>query len=209
MKTIGSFLKEARVKKKYTLEAVERETKIKREFIKAIEKGQWESLPEFPVVLGFVKNIASFLEVDPKHAAAFLRRDYPPKVLSINPKPDAMKKFEWSPRLTFFVAVGIILALILGYLGTQYIKFISPPFLEVLEPKEKQEVSVGSIKIVGRTSPGASVKVNNQTALVFEDGKFEAEIEILEGTTEIIVQAASRSGKETTVRRTIKLKLDN
>ncbi|PIP57517.1 transcriptional regulator, partial [Candidatus Woesebacteria bacterium CG22_combo_CG10-13_8_21_14_all_39_10] len=64
MRTIGEILKSARIKKRYSLKKVERETKIKKEFVEAIESGDWTVLPDFPVVLGFVKNLASFLEVD-------------------------------------------------------------------------------------------------------------------------------------------------
>ena len=63
MKTIGTFLKESRLKKRYSLIKVENATRIKKEFIEAVEDGNWKALPEFPVVVGFVKNIAQFLDL--------------------------------------------------------------------------------------------------------------------------------------------------
>ena len=41
IKTIGETLKEARLKKRYSLDRVEKETKIKKEFIEAIEEENW------------------------------------------------------------------------------------------------------------------------------------------------------------------------
>ena len=80
MKTIGIFLKEARVKKRFSQEKIANETKIKKEFIISIEKENWEALPEYPVVIGFVKKISKYLKLDERQAVAFLRRDYPPRV---------------------------------------------------------------------------------------------------------------------------------
>jgi len=203
MKTIGGAIKEARTRKKYSLSKLENVTKIKKDFISALEKEDWGHLPEFPVLSGFVKSIAGALGVGEKSLLALLRRDYPPKALSINPKPDVSDKFVWSPKLTFAVGVGIVMVLVLGYLGIQYKKFISPPSLNVLEPKEEQVVKERRVKVVGKTDGDAIIKINNQPVLLDSEGNFEAEIEIFEGTNEIVVKAQSRAGKETVVRRKI------
>ena len=203
MKTIGETLKEARLKKRHSLAKVEKETKIKKEFIEAIEKEDWGKLPDLTVVTGFVKNIASFLELNPTSLAALLMRDYPPQALSINPKPDVSKQFVWSPKLTFLVGIIVVLMIIFGYLIFQYREFISPPSLEVNQPKENQIITQREIEVSGKTDPDTVVKVNNQSVLLDEEGNFETKIGIFEGTNEIIIKAISRSGKETEVRRKI------
>lgn len=205
MKTIGQLFLDARHEKKYTLARVERLTKIKKEFIKGIEQQEWQLLPEYPVVLGFVKNISRALEVDETKAVAFLRRDYPPqKVAAINPKPDLpVREIRWSPRLTFLLGVAIIVIAILGYLGFQYLQFISPPSLDVIKPIESEIVRSKLITVEGQTNPEASITINNQPALVDETGEFEAEIEVSNEIKEIQVIATSRSGKQTQVTRKI------
>jgi cytoskeletal protein RodZ len=57
MRSIGQVLKEARVKRKLSRGQLAEKTKIKKEFIVAIEKESWEDLPELPVVCGFLKKI--------------------------------------------------------------------------------------------------------------------------------------------------------
>jgi cytoskeletal protein RodZ len=208
MKTIGEYLKEARVKKRFSQEKIAKETKIKEDFISSIEKEDWESLPEFPVVVGFVKGIAKFLKVDERQAVALLRRDYPPKVLPVNPKPDVSRTFTWTPRLTFILGITIVALVILGYLGFQYSNFVRPPKLFVERPLEGEVVKEEKLTVFGRTDPDVTVKVNNQPVLVEDDGTFETEIEIFEGTEEIVIKAVSRSGKETTVQRKIKPEIE-
>lgn len=208
MKTVGKFLKEARLKRKYSYAFLERETKIKKEFIAAIEAGNWKALPEFPVVLGFVKTLASYLKLDTKFAGALLKRDYPPQTLAVSPKPDLVERVFWTPKHTFFVGVATILVLVVGYLGIQYHQFSSPPRLEIYEPKEGAVVETSQLLVSGKTDPDAVLEINNQPVLLEEDGKFTSKIEIFEKTSEIIISAKSRSGKETLIKRKIIPKLE-
>lgn len=203
MKTVGEMIKEKRFKKKLSLDSLESRTKIKVSFISAIEKGDWEKLPPFPVVSGFVRNIASYLEIKQSLALATLKRDYPPKKISLSPKPDLGKEFIWSPRLTFVLGGISILILIIFYLGWQYYKFTSPPSLEVLSPQDNSVLKKGTTLVRGKTDPNATVKVNNQPALVKEDGSFEVGLEIKETTTNLEIKSLSRSRRETIVYRKI------
>lgn len=203
MKPIGKILKDARIKKHYSLSFLGQKTKIKKEFIQAIEKGNWKELPEFPVISGFVKNLASYLKLDTKMAVALLKRDYPLEVLTIIPKPDIENKFYWTPKYTFLVGICVTMIAIGSYLGFQYYKFLSPPRLEVIEPKDNSVVTDREVLVYGKTDPDTVVKINNQPILVNENGGFTAKIEIFEGSVEIRVVATARSGKETTVSRKI------
>lgn len=203
MKNIGEILKDARDKKRYSLKKVESGTKIKREFIEAIEKAEWLSLPDFTVVSGFVKNLASYLGINPKTALALLKRDYPLKKIPISPKPDIGGKFVWTPKYTFGVGIFVVLLAIFGYLGFQYVKFGTAPALEVIEPKDGYVATTRMVLVNGKADPDAVIKVNNQSVLVNDDGKFSTNLEIFEGTKEIVIIAISRSGKETVVTRKI------
>lgn len=196
-------MKEARTRRKFSRAKLERETKIKKEFIEAVEKQDWQVLPEYPVVQGFVKSMAGALRLNRCSIMALLRRDYPPKKVSINPKPDVSDKFVWSPKLTFVVGIILVALAILGYLGFQYADYISPPELTVVRPKNEEIVTVRKLIVEGVADSDAVVRVNNQPVLMGEDGSFVTEIEIFEGTGEIVVKAISRSGKETEVRRKI------
>jgi cytoskeletal protein RodZ len=205
MKTIGQILAEARVEKKLSVESLEKKTKIRASFIRNIEKESWESLPAFPTVLGFVRSLASALDIDPQTASAVLKRDYPPKKLSITPKPDIPNKVSMSPKIAFFAGVGFFALLIIGYLAFQYNRFVSPPTLKVESPKDAQIVTGGSVLVFGSTDRDAKITVNNQPVLVTLDGNFSVTISVVPETKEITVKAFSRSGKETVINRRIEV----
>ena len=200
---VGQMLKDARLKKNYSLDHVEKKTKIKKNFISLIEKGEWNSLPEYPVVSGFVKNLSLFLDLSPETTNAVLRRDYPPKKLAINPKPDIETKFVWSPKLTFAVGISIISLLVLGYLGLEYQKFIKPPEIEIVSPKDGEIVFDEKIKVEGKTTTDVILTINNQPIILDQDGKFVTEILIAKDTKSLTFKAVSRSGKVTEISKNI------
>ncbi len=205
MRKIGSFLKEERIKKKLSLLQMERETKIKKDFIDLIEKGDWINLPEYPVILGFVRTISKKLGLPEETAMAFLRRDYlfDKSKLPVNPKPDLNLKKSISPKIiTVFFSIFAVLC-VLGYLIYQYLLYISPPKLSVTQPPDSQEVFGNEVYISGKTDPDATLTVNNQQVLVSESGEFSDKISIGENTKELFFIARSRYGKETVIDRKI------
>jgi len=205
MKTIGEILKEKRLSKKYSLEKLEKLTKIKKEFIDAIEKSEWEKLPEYATVYGFIKSLSGFFCFDEVKAIALLRRDYPPKRKEqVGPKPDVIQKLSWSPQLTFWAGFLLTFVSVISYLVFQYNKFVRPPTLNVIRPEENQVVTNNFIDVLGKTDNQAVVTVNNQLVLIEENGEFQVSLQITRETSEILVKAVSRSGKETVIHRNIK-----
>lgn len=209
MRSLGETIKDKRKEVGFSRSDLERETKIKKDFLAAIEDGQWDALPEFPVVQGFVRSIAHVLEMDEILVLSLLRRDYPKQHVLLIPKPDIKNKFIWSPKWTLISGVCVVALIIVGYLGYQYKQFTSPPELLVFKPVDGELIQTSMYTVTGKTNPDASVYVNNQPALLTEDGTFSAEIEISPRTGEIIVKAVSRSGKETEMKRKIRQALRN
>lgn len=207
MITIGKYIKEKRMAKKLSLRKLGQQTRIRENFISAIEEEKWDLLPEKAVVTGFVKSLAGALEINLNQAMALFRRDYPQKPIKLNPTPDLPSKFIWSPRLTFILGSLGVFLLVSVYLMFQYINFVKAPGLTVFEPSEGQVIVGEKFSVKGETDPEATVIVNNQPAVVSENGKFETELEVDEKTSRVQIIARSRTGKETVVVRGISVKL--
>lgn len=210
MKTIGLYLREQRKRKNLSFEDLSAKTKIRREFLVSVEKEEWDKLPEFSVVSGFVKNMADAVEMDRQQAVALLRRDYSLRnaKAEVNPRPEVPREFRLSPQLTFILGVGAVIGAIAFYLLFQYFSFTRPPALAIYTPEEEEIVFEQELSVTGKTDPGTTVIVNSQPALVQEDGLFATTIEITQNSTIIDVVAKSRAGKETRISRKIKPELE-
>lgn len=77
------------------------------------------------------------------------------------------------------------------------------PDLKVVQPQEGAYFTDSSITILGTTSKGATVKVNNKDMSVKADGSFVGNITLYEGENKISIQAYSRSGKSISLTRSV------
>ncbi len=77
------------------------------------------------------------------------------------------------------------------------------PDLKVIQPQDGAYETDPGIIVVGVTSKGASVKINNKEVSVKTDGSFTAQIMLFEGENKVSVHARSRTGKTTTLTRTV------
>jgi hypothetical protein len=101
------------------------------------------------------------------------------------------------------LGISLVILSILGYLTFQYIRFISPPPVTVESPIEGQIVTGNSLMVFGTTESDAKITVDNQPVLVNDDGKFSTTIGVTPETSQIVIIASSRSGKERTISRKI------
>lgn len=204
MNTVGDVIKKARLAKKVSRKSLSVKTRIRQEFIEAIEKGNWGNLPESAVVAGFVKSLATTLGVDEYRVLALLRRDYP-KVPVAKPAKEVHSRFVWTPRHTFALGVVAVLVVALSYIGFQYISFVRPPDLSITSPVDGQEIIGTTIEISGTTDKDVTLSANNQPILVADDGSFKGTLNVNPDTQSIEFVAVSRSGKQAVVVKSIRV----
>src|SRR3989344_8168593 len=72
----GERLQEIRLEKDLSLEEVSENTKIKKNFLEYIEKGEYNKLPSVSYATGFVRNYAKFLGLSEKEMLALFRREF-------------------------------------------------------------------------------------------------------------------------------------
>lgn len=198
-RSIGELLKSARIKRRISLADIEQETKIKRKFLKALEKSQWNKLPDFATSLGFAKVYARTVGLDPSYIAALFRRDFSRQDTQENRKLDFnISGITWTPKATLVTVFLLALIIVGGYLVHQYTIFVAPPPLTVLVEKKGDE-----IKIQGHTRPTATVTIEDKEVIVDEKGYFNSVLPIAEIGNFLDIKARSRSGKETTFKKAL------
>lgn len=209
MVRVGQKLHETRVHQSLTLEEIAQKTKIRPEFLTAIEKGEYGKLPSVAYAQGFVRNYASFLGLPQKEILALFRREFDEKK-TYKVLPDGMSQntgFSLTRvrvQQSFFIVVLAGIAL-LGYLGFQYRSMFLPPMLTVDSPKQNAETK-DEVTVSGKTDPNATVLINNEPVLPNINGEFSKNLTLFPGKTSITLKAKNRFGKETVLQRTIDVK---
>lgn len=211
MRTVGQILKEARENKLYTLDDVEKHTKIRKEMLQALERDDFEKLPPLTFIQGFIKNYGKFLGLDANKLLAVFRRDYeaqkhPPMVMESLKKPMGSKKFFIQPSHLIGLTVVLIVLGFFAYLWVEYRQFAGAPELLLNSPVEGQTVDIPSVVVEGQTDPDAKVKINDQDIGVDQDGKFREEIKLAGSSNEITVTSTSKFSQTSTEKRTVFVK---
>jgi len=204
MKTVGEILKKARLDRQLELEQVEIATKIRKEFLEALEENNFSRLPSHTSARGFLKNYAEFLGLPPKPILAIFRRDFnQPEVISKSITKDIEGKIKWNPKLTLIAIVVIFFLGLSFWLGYQYFSFKRAPFLELALPHEGEQISGEKIEVTGKTQPDALVIINDVPVVLSFGGEFHYQQDLFPGENKIVVVAKNRMGRETKIQRTV------
>lgn len=207
MKTTGQILAAARRAKKLELEDVARITKIRPQYLEAIENDDYQKLPSGAVAKGFIRNYCEFLELNPTQIAAVFRRDFVENQAGqIVPRgfvEPVTKQAFWTPRATVIAILTLVVTLFAAYLGYQYYVFTGPPTLTVNQSDQQITSPEPTYEISGTTDPEATLAVNGQLVALDRGGKFFFRVPLAEGENLVTITATSKTNKTTTETRTV------
>jgi cytoskeleton protein RodZ len=153
MKTVGQIFKKNRLEKKISLKRVAAATKIRQEYLEALEEDAWEKLPSLTSAKGFLRNYAKFLGLSPLVMLAIFRRDSArdrnQKIfLPGGVKPLGKTRFSWNPKLTLITVVAVVFFGLMVYLGYQYFSLVRNPTLKIISPSEREWVDESQTEIL-------------------------------------------------------------
>lgn len=127
MGSVGERLKEARLDKELSLEEVEKRTKIRKDYLFALEEDRYQDLPAGAYIQGFIKNYAQVLGLKPEPLLAIFRRDYRGKI-SADVEFAPQEGFSWTPKMTVIGLIVFGLLFFFGYLFWQYQLLQTSPY---------------------------------------------------------------------------------
>lgn len=207
MKTIGQEFQDERKRQGKSLEEVAKTTKIKEEFLHAIEKGDFKALPSSAYAYGFVRNYAKYLGLPVEKSLAIYRREFDEKknidVLPrgfSNPKEYVPPKFRNMRSIALLAFVFVVAA---GFLLFQYRAAIVNPGIDIETPSENQVLSSSAIEVRGKTDPASILTIDGREVPINSDGTFEKEVTVFPGESVINFRVVNKFGRVTTVERKI------
>lgn len=206
MKTAGELLKEKRLKKDLNIQDIAEKTRVKQEYLEAIERNDFDNLPALTFTKGFLRSYAKELRINPDTVVAMFRRDFTendsghivPKGL-VNPVGNRTRSIPVNTLLS-----GIAIFSFLIFLGFQLIKYYSLPKIDLHQPVNG-EVYTKKITIKGQVESDSVVTINNQKIIADPSGQFTLDLTYPAGTHSIVVQATNRQGKTKLIQRTFQV----
>ncbi|KKW00347.1 MAG: Peptidoglycan-binding lysin domain protein, partial [Candidatus Amesbacteria bacterium GW2011_GWA1_48_9] len=94
------------------------------------------------------------------------------------------------------------------YLFYQYRLLTGPPSLEISSPTGTLSVNQSTLEVIGKTDPEATISVNGQLVALDKGGSFSLRIPLELGSNEIVVTAIAKSGRKSTISKTVN-RVDN
>jgi cytoskeletal protein RodZ len=210
-KTIGEILKGQRLQHRLSLEDLSKRTRIRQEYLEALENNQFDQLPSAIFVKGYIKTYSNLFGMDYQPLLALLRRDFKESAAgTLVPrefiKPVLKKRQYWTPVTLAVLCLATIFLTLIGYVGVQWYNIQKPPSLKVTAPKEGESVSA-NFEVKGVTVNDAIVTVNSQPLSLQQDGSFQTEVYIpREGIHTITVEATDRRGKKSVEQVSVHVK---
>jgi cytoskeletal protein RodZ len=216
MPSLGEQLRAQRERKAITLEQAAADTRIREKFLKALEDGDYPSLPGAVYTRGFLRNYSDYLDLETDELVVLYQQERG----GAPPEPAAKKSFKpYRPvvhhglifRPVVFVPV-LILAFVgsfLGYMYYQFTTFATLPRLELIEPARDGLAANADLTVRGITVPDRRVTVTVLPGGEFldlhsdADGAFAAKVVLSPGSNHVLVEVQDAAGKTNQVNRTI------
>lgn len=207
-KTVGEILKEQRLEANLSLQDLAKESRIRVEYLEALEKNDFAKLPAATFVKGYIKIYSRILGFDFQPIIALLRRDFKESAKGKLVPREFIKSIltrrkTFTPITNVFISLALIFLVLFSYVGFQWYNFNKPPELVIYTPEEDAFVST-KVMIEGKTNPEAVVLVNSEPISLSTDGKFKTEIYLpREGVATITIEATDKRGKTSLISRTV------
>ena len=207
MKTVGQYLKQHRQEKKIKLVTLAKQTKIRPEFLKAIENDKFTDLPSAAFVKGFIRSFAKSVDANPDTALAIFRRDFDqdqagkivPRGLE---KPLRIPSTLFTPKTTTLATSIIAVILVFSYIIYQAVSFSQAPNITITSPTS-DTLETSQVTVRGSTDPDATLTINQKPISLSLDGEFETTLDLPPGQQTLVIISKSRNGKTRTVEKTI------
>ncbi len=210
VQNVGDLLREKRKQLGKDIKEVSEFTKIRAEYLLALETGNYDKFASDVYAKGFLKKYAKYLGISPERAAAMYRRESNPKNNDLIHNTDYLKKklsggsIELSPTRVFTILAVLALIGFALYLVSQVGTVLQPPGLSLATPIEAEAGTSGtyttnldSITIRGQVELGSTLTLNDNSVNVNNLQIFEvADLPLALGENRFTLVARSQFGQE-------------
>ncbi len=196
-----------------TLSQMAEKTKIRKLYLRRLEAGAYEKLPDSIYTRNFLKVYLRVLNADETYFLDLYEQergtcDFVKQACIPRKRTGAFRFFVASK----FLKVGVFLLAatsVVFYLGLQIHTIMSPPKLAIFEPNDGYLTANATIMVSGKAEDGSNVKINGVEVLMNKNGKFDMEVALERGLNVIKIEGAKRYSNSAIEYRRVILQQSN
>ncbi|OGY41537.1 MAG: hypothetical protein A2Y82_00265 [Candidatus Buchananbacteria bacterium RBG_13_36_9] len=200
--TLGQVFKRYREAEKIKIERIEKDTKISKRMILAIENDDYKQLPDDLYTTHIIKTYAKYLSLDYNKLLNLYHQNIG-KVKEDKTTVTKKVKVYFTPQSARNLVIILIVVFLLVYLGFQISQIFKPPQLIILQPDRDLIILQNYLEIKGQTEKEARVFINEKEVFLDHQGQFSATLDLQDGLNLIKIAAVNKHSKENTVYRQI------
>jgi len=190
MKDIGNFLRERREAKGISLIEVEKDLKIRKKYLQAIEEGNVDVIPGKAYFIGYLRNYSKYLDIDEENINQIIQTyNNSEKQKSVVKETKEENIYLKTKDRSMFEKKRFFLPVKYVYLSGFLIIIFIGLFLLGRSLKEAQDFPIPSPEIVNETDLNIEKKANDTSTLTEENTESEAEAIIAESALQESVLA--------------------
>lgn len=199
MLSVGDILRQEREKQGLTLQQVEKSTKMRAKFLKAIEENDWAFFESKVYISGVIKSYAKFLGLDPKKTSAYFRRDYEKKEEVKFQKRIEPTSLQSQPKKIIIGIFITVFFIFFAYFAYQLKIYFSPPKVTIVSPTKNIFRNVDRIKIRGNTEKEAGISIFGEKVFPNREGEFVYDYPLKKGKNTLIIEVTGANGRKSIV----------
>lgn len=209
--SLGHLLKKRREELRLSLKRVERDTKIRQEYLDYIEAGNFDRLRDDIYSRGYVKNYADYLGLETAPILLLYKKERQARTKELKMRGHTHQKIgltpitnpRWiiTPRTFVVICIVGLLGLVLSYIVWQFTGLAAPPKLSI-DSAGTETVTSNVAFVSGRVDEGADVFINDSPILTNSQGAFREKITLVQGSNQIRISARNRLGKVANITKT-------
>jgi len=203
--SLGEKLRQARRLKNLRLEEAAQLTKIRGDYLMALEEERFDHLPAGLYGKNFLREYAIFLGLDVREIMKDLESElaYTQKDDPFSQKIVKKHKFIIFPKIIRNLIIFLAVAVCFIYLIFYFKRVVTPPELTITEPADNLITEANSFIIKGLTEREAAVTINGELVLNNDGGEFYQPVNLKQGQNNIVIKAKKKYSRENTVTRQI------
>lgn len=206
--TLGQRLRQLREESNFTLEGVAKELRVAPKYIQAIENGRYSELPGLVYARSFCRQYVNFVGLNPDSAMERFDQEYALIATTkqpLRPLPPARVSTEhhWLRRHGRLIVAGVVIFIVVSYVGGQVYRVFAPPRLIVIQPAADLSTTEDQIRVSGQTEPNVIVAINGQSVAVSAAGQFSELVDVSAGLNTLRITATKKHSQPRVVIRQV------